>query len=144
MPESENLFIIWRVIHKKSAALCFNSRVSIVRLDQLMEHVDYGMWEKGLVFRHLKVIMERFWTSLLMRLAPNLPLQVLTLQLKYTAFLRLLVCSLWKVPNFVIPGHDKDISKVTFNPQGTKVLTAGFDQIARLWDSETGELLQEL
>ena len=32
-------------------------------------------------------------------------------------------------------GHEKDISKVTFNPQGTKILTAGFDQIARLWDS---------
>ena len=41
-------------------------------------------------------------------------------------------------------GHEKDISKVVFNPQGTKILTAGFDQIARLWDSETGELLQEL
>jgi WD40 repeat protein len=39
-------------------------------------------------------------------------------------------------------GHDKDISKVAFNPQGTKILTAGFDQIARLWDTETGELLQ--
>lgn len=35
-------------------------------------------------------------------------------------------------------GHDKDISKVVFNPQSTKILTAGFDQIARLWDSETG------
>ena len=43
---------------------------------------------------------------------------------------------------FVNAGHEKDISKITFNPQGTKVLTAGFDQIARLWDSETGELLQ--
>lgn len=32
-------------------------------------------------------------------------------------------------------GHDKDISKITFNPQGTKVLTAGFDTVARLWDS---------
>ena len=41
-------------------------------------------------------------------------------------------------------GHDKDVSKVIFNPQGTKILTAGFDQIARLWDSETGELLQQL
>ena len=41
-------------------------------------------------------------------------------------------------------GHEKDISKVVFNPQGTKILTAGFDQIARLWDSETGELLQQL
>jgi len=41
-------------------------------------------------------------------------------------------------------GHDKDVSKVVFNPQGTKILTAGFDQIARLWDSETGELLQQL
>lgn len=35
-------------------------------------------------------------------------------------------------------GHDKDISKVVFNPQGTKVLTAGFDKIARLWDTESG------
>lgn len=41
-------------------------------------------------------------------------------------------------------GHEKDISKVTFNPQGTKILTAGFDQIARIWDSDTGELLQQL
>lgn len=41
-------------------------------------------------------------------------------------------------------GHDKDVSKVIFNPQGTKILTAGFDQIARLWDSESGELLQQL
>jgi dynein assembly factor with WDR repeat domains 1 len=41
-------------------------------------------------------------------------------------------------------GHEKDISKVVFNPQGTKILTAGYDQIARLWDSETGELLQKL
>lgn len=41
-------------------------------------------------------------------------------------------------------GHEKDISKVTFNPQGTKILTAGFDQIARLWDTETGEMLQLL
>ena len=41
-------------------------------------------------------------------------------------------------------GHEKDISKVVFNPQGTKILTAGFDQIARIWDSETGEMLQQL
>ena len=41
-------------------------------------------------------------------------------------------------------GHEKDVSKIAFNPQGTKLLSAGFDQIARLWDSETGELLQEL
>ncbi len=46
--------------------------------------------------------------------------------------------------NYVNVGHDKDVSKVIFNPQGTKILTAGFDQIARLWDSETGELLQLL
>jgi WD40 repeat protein len=32
-------------------------------------------------------------------------------------------------------GHEKDISKVVFNPQGTKILTAGYDQIGRLWDS---------
>lgn len=35
-------------------------------------------------------------------------------------------------------GHEKDISKIVFNPQGTKILTAGYDQIGRLWDAETG------
>ena len=45
---------------------------------------------------------------------------------------------------FFYKGHEKDISKVVFNPQGTKILTAGFDQIARIWDSETGEMLQQL
>ena len=45
---------------------------------------------------------------------------------------------------FLDLGHDKDISKVVFNPQGTKILTAGYDQIARLWDSESGDLLQQL
>lgn len=33
---------------------------------------------------------------------------------------------------------------MVFNPQGTKILTAGYDQVGRLWDSETGELLQQL
>jgi len=47
----------------------------------------------------------------------------------YFNFRRYLLCHL---------GHDKDVSKVVFNPQGTKVLTAGFDQIARLWDAESG------
>lgn len=32
-------------------------------------------------------------------------------------------------------GHEKDISKIVFNPQGTKILTAGYDQIGRLWDA---------
>lgn len=39
---------------------------------------------------------------------------------------------------YIYLGHDKDISKITFNPQGSKILTAGFDQIARLWDAESG------
>ena len=40
--------------------------------------------------------------------------------------------------------HVGEISKVVFNPQGTRVLTGGADKIARLWNSETCELVQTL
>ena len=58
--------------------------------------------------------------------------------------LKLNAFSLLKVLKSINIGHEKDVSKVVFNPQGTKILTAGYDQIARLWDAETGELLQNL
>ena len=44
----------------------------------------------------------------------------------------------------IILGHEGEISKALFNPQGTKILTAGADGTARLWDAETGEMLQVL
>lgn len=31
-------------------------------------------------------------------------------------------------------GHNGEISKVVFNPQGTRILTGGTDNIGRLWD----------
>ena len=33
---------------------------------------------------------------------------------------------------------------MSFNPQGTKILTAGADKTARIWNAETGEELQVL
>ncbi len=44
----------------------------------------------------------------------------------------------------VLEGHEGEISKVIFNPQGDKILSGGFDQTARLWDAETGKPLQIL
>lgn len=44
----------------------------------------------------------------------------------------------------ILSGHEAEISKATFNPQGTKVLTASSDKSAILWDADTGDLLQRL
>lgn len=44
----------------------------------------------------------------------------------------------------LLTGHEGEISKVSFNPQGTKIITAGLDCTARIWSAETGEQLQVL
>ena len=48
----------------------------------------------------------------------------------------------YNVANFtctnVLEGHEGEISKAVFNPQGTKILSASFDHTARLWDVESG------
>ncbi len=41
-------------------------------------------------------------------------------------------------------GHEGEISKVSFNPQGTKIITAGADKTARIWSVDTGDELQVL
>eukprot|EP00040_Diaphanoeca_grandis_P021910 m.117181 g.117181 ORF g.117181 m.117181 type:complete len:86 (-) comp28562_c0_seq2:81-338(-) len=41
-------------------------------------------------------------------------------------------------------GHDGEIGKAVFNPQGTKVLTVCSDKTARLWEVYTGTCLQVL
>jgi len=51
---------------------------------------------------------------------------------------------IWFLFCFIILGHDGEISKVSFNPQGTKIITAGLDCTARIWATETGEQLQVL
>jgi dynein assembly factor with WDR repeat domains 1 len=43
-----------------------------------------------------------------------------------------------------LKGHSGEISKVSFNPQGTKIITAGADSTARIWNAESGEELQVL
>jgi len=45
---------------------------------------------------------------------------------------------------FLKIGHTGEISKVSFNPQGTKIITASADCTARVWSAETGEELQIL
>ena len=44
----------------------------------------------------------------------------------------------------VLTGHEGEISKITFNPQGSRILTASSDKTSRLWDVESGECLQVL
>merc|ERR1712060_609598 len=44
----------------------------------------------------------------------------------------------------VLQGHEGEISKVAFNPQGTRVLTASSDKTCRLWDAATGDCVQVL
>lgn len=42
----------------------------------------------------------------------------------------------------ILAGHEGEISKVAFNPQGSRILTASSDKTARLWETETGDCLQ--
>ena len=44
----------------------------------------------------------------------------------------------------ILIGHEGEISKVCFNPQGTKILTASSDKTARIWEVESGDCLQVL
>lgn len=41
-------------------------------------------------------------------------------------------------------GHQREITKVKFNPEGDFVLSTGFDAIGRLWDCETGKNIELL
>ncbi|MEW5304496.1 MAG: hypothetical protein WDW36_007106 [Sanguina aurantia] len=43
-----------------------------------------------------------------------------------------------------LTGHEGEISKVAFNPQGTRLLTASSDKTCKLWDTETAACLQTL
>ena len=44
----------------------------------------------------------------------------------------------------ILAGHEGEISKVAFNPQGSRILTASSDKTARIWETETGDCLQVL
>jgi dynein assembly factor with WDR repeat domains 1 len=44
----------------------------------------------------------------------------------------------------ILIGHEGEISKVSFNPQGNKIITASSDRTCRVWDVESGDCLQVL
>ncbi|CAE8712188.1 unnamed protein product, partial [Polarella glacialis] len=44
----------------------------------------------------------------------------------------------------ILIGHEGEISKVQFSPNGYKIITASSDRTCRLWSVETGECLQVL
>ena len=41
-------------------------------------------------------------------------------------------------------GHEREISKGTFNPSGKRVATASSDKTVRIWDINSGKCLQVL
>lgn len=43
-----------------------------------------------------------------------------------------------------LEGHEGEISKITFSPQGTRCLTASSDKTGRLWDPFSGKCIQVL
>merc|ERR1712224_535461 len=44
----------------------------------------------------------------------------------------------------ILIGHEGEISKVQFSPNGAKIITASSDRTCRLWSVETGENVQVL
>jgi len=42
----------------------------------------------------------------------------------------------------ILVGHEGEISKVCFNPQGSRILTASSDKTSRVWEVETGGCMQ--
>ena len=41
-------------------------------------------------------------------------------------------------------GHENEISKIQFNPQGNKIITASSDKTCRVWNTDTGQEVQVL
>ena len=44
----------------------------------------------------------------------------------------------------LLQGHENEISKVQFNPQGNKIITASVDKTCRVWETDTGAEIQVL
>lgn len=41
----------------------------------------------------------------------------------------------------ILKGHADSVCSIAFSPDGTKIATGSYDNTARIWDVETGELL---
>ena len=46
--------------------------------------------------------------------------------------------------DFILEGHNNDVSKVVFDSRGFTLLTGSSDNTCRLWDVDTGECRQIL
>ena len=42
----------------------------------------------------------------------------------------------------ILQGHENEISKISFNPQGNKIITASSDKTCRLWSTDSGNEIQ--
>jgi WD40 repeat protein len=51
-------------------------------------------------------------------------------------------CALTQELVGVATGHEGEISKLAFNPQGTRLLTASSDKTARIWDVTNAQCVQ--
>jgi WD40 repeat protein len=47
-------------------------------------------------------------------------------------------------PPIFLKGHTNTVASITYSPDGSKLASASMDSTARIWDAETGNLLQTL
>jgi WD40 repeat protein len=47
-------------------------------------------------------------------------------------------------PRYLLQGHTKNVQRIEFSPDGTRIVTGAWDNTARIWDAATGELLHVL
>lgn len=120
-----------------------------------------GIWGLGSASQHFGATTTKFWTCASMPLATRYCLRhgVWVCMTSLTPYawcdlVQLVTASAdgtARVYNTIsgacqsiLIGHEGEISKVCFNPQGTRILTASSDKTAQLWDADNGDCLQVL
>ena len=49
-----------------------------------------------------------------------------------------------QIPNKILKGHDDNIWSISFNPDGSKIVSASSDRTVKIWNSQTGQCLKTL